>query len=140
VIARRPTASPVSTGAAPGTTGSGGEHREELAELLGSRLGFNVCTDLLLPKKEGTVTRLHRFDDISSFWLTRYIKSTPEHRLGHKAKRWTITRIDDPDVVITRRRLLLRRYREAMDDGTYSFDLVAEKILAGYTPDQNRFL
>jgi hypothetical protein len=29
------------------------------------------------------------------------------------------------------------RYAEAMDDGVTSFDLVAEKILAGYTPDQN---
>ena len=118
--------------------GTGSKRR--LAELLASRRGFNVCTDLLMPKKEGTVTRLHRFEDVSGFWLTRYIKSTLEHRLGHRAKRWTITRIDEPDVIVARRRWMPRRYREAMDDGTYSFDLVAEKILASYTPDQNPFL
>jgi hypothetical protein len=31
-------------------------------------------------------------------------------------------------------------YAEAMDGGMYSFELVASKIVEGYTPSKNRFL
>ena len=109
-------------------------------EIVDSRKGFNVCTDLLLPKKEGVVRRLHRHEDVSTFWLTQYAKYCHEHRPGRKAEEWFIYDIKDLRTEIARVREMPQAYREAMDSGTYSFDLVAEKILAGYTPDQNQFL
>jgi hypothetical protein len=99
--------------------------------------GFNVCTDLLMPKKEGTVTRLRRVEDLSPFWRTRLVKGTNEWRPGHKAEEWFLYDVDDLRHAIDRTRTMPPRYAEAMDDGVTSFDLVAEKILAGYTPDQN---
>jgi len=116
-------------------------NRKSVEEVVAHRKGFNVCTDLLLPKKEGVVTRLHRFKDVSDFWLTKYAKLTNEYRPGHKAKEWFIYRIDDVGGShIARLRRLPREYREAMDNAAFSFDLVGEMILKSYTPDQNPFL
>jgi hypothetical protein len=114
--------------------------RKRADELLRHREGFNVCTDLLLPKKEGVVTRLHRYDDTAEFWLTKYAKYTHEYRLGHKATEWFIYQIDDLGTEIARVQRMPPEYREAMDSAMSSFDLVAEMILEGYTPDQNPFL
>src|SRR5262245_55255616 len=52
--------------------------------------GFNICADLLLPKREGRVTRLHRFGDVTPFWRTRYVKATVEYRPGIRAREWFI--------------------------------------------------
>lgn len=109
-------------------------------EILSRGKGFNVCTDLLLAKKEGSVRRIHRFDDVSRFWLTRFAKYCHEHRPGRTAEEWFIYDIEDLGAEVARVRDMPREYREAMDSATSSFDLVAEKILASYTPDQNRFL
>ncbi len=114
--------------------------RQSRDDMTAHRRGFNVCTDLLLPKREGVVTRLQRYDDVSGFWLTRYAKGTNEHRPGRRAKEWFIYRIDDPATHIERRRWMPRKYRRAMDHATFSFDLVVEQILQRYTPDQNPFL
>ena len=57
--------------------------------------GFNICADLLLPKREGRATRLHRFEDPTPFWRTKFAKTTHEHRLGVKAKEWFIYNIQD---------------------------------------------
>src|SRR5437660_11025300 len=57
--------------------------------------GFNICTDLLLPKKQGAVRRLSRLPDASGYWRTRLVKSTHEDRLGDKAKEWYIDKADD---------------------------------------------
>jgi len=103
--------------------------------------GFNICADLLLPKREGRVVRLHHFEDLAGFWRTKYTKNTHEYRLGVKAKEWFIYDIHDlggPQVARVAR--LNKEYREAMDSGCYSFDLVVEKALAGYTPDQNEHI
>jgi hypothetical protein len=102
--------------------------------------GFNICTDLLLPKKRGAVRRLHRFSDVSAFWRTRLAKATSEYRLGHKAKEWYIYSVDDLRNHIERRSFMPPEYAEALDRVMYSFDLVASKILEGYTPSRNRFL
>jgi hypothetical protein len=102
--------------------------------------GFNICSDLLLPKKHGAVRRLRRFQDISAFWRTHLVKLTNEWRKGHKAHEWYIYRVDDLQNHIEIRRSMPSRYAEAMDGGMYSFDLVASKILKGYTPEQNNFL
>lgn len=113
--------------------------RKTLGDIQGSRLGFNICTDLFLPKRNGVVSRLHKYSDVSSFWLTAYAKGAHEHRPGYKAKEWFIydlksiggnhiERLPPP---------LPQKYREAIDYATYSFDLTGEKILAGYTPDQD---
>jgi hypothetical protein len=102
--------------------------------------GFNICTDLLLPKKQGTVRRLSRFVDTSAFWRTRLVKSTNEYRLGHKAREWYIYRVDDLRNHIERRSAMPPQYAAAMDGGMYAFDMVASKVLEGFTPDKNPFL
>ena len=102
--------------------------------------GFNICTDLLLPKKQGVVRRLSRSPDTSAFWRTRLVKGTSEHRLGHKAREWYIYSIDDLRNHIQRRSSMPPECAEAMDGGMQSFDLVASKIQEGYTPSKIRFL
>ena len=102
--------------------------------------GFNICTDLMLPEKQGTVRLLRRFPNVSAFWRTRLVKSTNEYRLGHKAKEWYIYSVDDLRNYIERRSSMPPEHAEAMDGGMYSFDLVASKILEGYVPGKNRFL
>ena len=60
--------------------------RRTFAQLSEDGRGFNVCTDLLIPKREGTVTRVHRFEDTSKYWLTRYMKCCMADRPNEKAK------------------------------------------------------
>ncbi|HEX4611480.1 MAG TPA: hypothetical protein VH092_25020 [Urbifossiella sp.] len=117
-----------------------GEKRE-VGRLAPAGGGFNICADLLLPKREGRVTRLHRYEDVSPFWRSKYVKATNEYRLGVKAKEWFIYNINDlggqPVARVTE---LSREYQEAMDSGCHSFDLLAEKVLRRYTPDQNEHI
>jgi hypothetical protein len=102
--------------------------------------GFNVCTDLRLPKKEGKVLRLAFNVDLAPYWRTRLAKGCQEYRDGHKAHEWWIYPVDDLQNHIARTSELSSEYRQAMDSGCYSFDLVAEKIRQHYMPDQNPFL
>jgi hypothetical protein len=113
----------------------------EISSLAQDSSGFNICADLLMPKREGRVNRLHRYEDVTSFWRSKYVKATNEYRLGVKAKDWFIYNIDNlGGQHIARVAKLAPEYREAMDDGCHSFDLVAEKVLARYTPDQNEHI
>jgi hypothetical protein len=115
--------------------------RREVSSLTSDCSGFNICADLLLPKREDRVTRLHRYEDVSPFWRNKYAKATNEYRLGVKAKEWFIFNIDDlGGQHIARIAKLTPEYREAMDSGCHSFDLVAGKVLARYTPDQNEHI
>jgi hypothetical protein len=115
--------------------------RQELPTLLNSEAGFNICTDLLLPKRDGHVTRLQRFEDTSKFWRTRFLKATNEYRLGVRAKEWFIYRIGESGrKLIANVKKLKTEYCAAMDSGCYSFDLVVEKIRQRYTPDQNEHI
>jgi hypothetical protein len=115
--------------------------RREVSSLTSDYSGFNICADLLLPKREGRVTRLHRYEDVSPFWRSKYVKASNEHRLGVKAKEWFIYNIDDlGGQHIARIAKLTPEYREAMDSGCHSFDLVEGKVLARYTPDQNKHI
>lgn len=110
----------------------------DVSSLAPDSSGFNICADLLLAKREGRVTRLHRYEDVTAFWRSNYAKATNEYRLGVKAKEWFIYKIDDlGGQHIARIAKLTPEYREAMDSGCHSFDLVAGKVLAGYTPAQN---
>ena len=69
--------------------------RWEVSSLTSDCSGFNICADLLLPKREGCITRLRRYEDVSPFWRSKYAKATNEYRLGVKAKEWFIYKIDD---------------------------------------------
>jgi hypothetical protein len=102
--------------------------------------GFNVCTDLRLPKKEGDVSRVAADLDLAPYWRTRFAKGCLEYRKGHKAQEWWIYPIDDLQNHIARTSELSSDYQQAMDRGCFSFDLVADMILQSYTPDQNPFL
>lgn len=112
--------------------------KREISSLTSDCSGFKICAGLLLPQREDRVIRLHRYEDLSAFWRSKYSKVTNEYRLRVKAKEWFIYNIDDLGRQhIARTAKLGREYREAMDSGCHSFDLVAEKVLARYTPDQN---
>jgi hypothetical protein len=112
--------------------------RREANNLLEADGGFNICADLRWPKREGRVKRLHRYEDVSPFWRTKFVKGTNEYRLGVKAKEWFIYGADKlGGEHIARVTTLTPEYRKAMDSGCHSFDLVTKKVLARYTPDQN---
>jgi hypothetical protein len=119
-------------------------HNEGKKRALGSLVpdssGFNICADLLLPKREGRVARLSRYEDVTGFWRSKFVKATNEYRPGVKAKEWFIKHIDDLTHHIARVAELTPEHRKAMDSGCHSFDLVAAKVLARYTPDQNEHI
>jgi hypothetical protein len=113
----------------------------EISSLPPNNSGFNICADLLLPKREGRVARLHHYEDLTPFWRSKYVKATNEYRLGVKAKEWFIYNVDDlSGRHIARVAKLTPEYRQAMDDGSHSFDLVAGKVLARYAPDLNEHI
>lgn len=112
----------------------------EVGSLAPDAPGFNVCTDLLYPKKNGVVTRIGQVADLAPFWRTRYAKGTTEYRKDMKAKEWWIYKIDDLQQLIVRTSKMTPEYVRAMDRQTSSFDLVAQKILEGYSPEQNPHL
>ena len=114
---------------------------QDVGSLATDARGFNICADLLLPKREGLVKRLHQFEDVSPFWRTRFVKATNEHRPGVRARDWYVYRIGQRgQKQVAHVTELEPKYRSAMDDGCHSFDLVAEKVLARYTPDQNEHI
>ena len=113
----------------------------EVSDFASDSRGFNICADLLLPKRDGRVARLHRYEDVTPFWRSKFAKSTVEYRLGVKAKEWFIYDINKLDSQhIARVPRLNPEYRMAMDSGCHSFDLVTSKVLARYTPDQNEHI
>jgi len=106
-------------------------------ELLQLKDGFNICTDLLLQKRAGLVQRIGKVEDVDPYFKTRYIKSTDPIGKGVKAKNWYIHHLDDNynnHIVVEK---LTDEFKHAMDSGTHSFNLVANKILCRYTPDQD---
>ena len=118
-----------------------GDGRKRSAEhLLAHGSGFNVCIDLLMAKKQGSVRRLTRISELDRFWKSRLVKGTNEIRPGVKAREWWIFRVEDLENHIDRTSYMPERYRKAMDDGTFSFDLAAKMMLEGYTPDKNQHL
>jgi len=114
--------------------------RRDAASLKPTASGFNICTDLLLPKRLGCVGRLTTLGDVSAFWRTRLVKSTSEYRLGHKAQVWFIFGVDDLQTPIERCESMPPEFASAMDGGMHAFDLVVEKMRTAYTPEQNPFL
>ena len=102
--------------------------------------GFNICTDLLMPKKEGDLSRIGKIDDTKKYLVSKYIKACNEYRTGYKAKEWWISTIENPSNYIARVKRLSQEHALAMDSGVFAFDLTAEKILQSYTPDQNPFI
>jgi hypothetical protein len=113
----------------------------DVSDLLSNKNGFNICADILLPKREGRVRRLCRFQDVSQFWKSKYVKAAIEYRRGVKAKEWFIYNINDlGGNHIARVPQLTPEYCKAMDNGCFSFDLVLEKVLARYSPEQNEHI
>ena len=106
-------------------------------DLLEIKEGFNICTDLLWVKRDGLVQRIGKIKNVEPNFYTKFVKGAHETRKNVKAKRWFIYRIDDLRHHITIVENLSNEHKKAMDDGTFSFDLVAEKILQRYTPDQD---
>ena len=102
--------------------------------------GFNICTDLLLPKKQGIVRRLGKTDHPEKYLVSKLIKGCHAHHPGEKATKWWISTVDSPTEYIAQVRNLSKEQAIAMDAGMMSFDLTANKILSGYTPDKNPFI
>ncbi len=117
--------------------------KKDATKLLHSKklLGFNICTDLLLAKKQGDVSRVIKLDDVSRFWMSKYAKA--DHSLvqrGERAERWYIYDVNDWGNCLKIKKLMTKKYKMAMDMSLCSFDVTADKILSKYTPDQNEFL
>jgi hypothetical protein len=112
-------------------------HRMDLESLLKIHSGFNICTDLLWPKREGWVKRIGKVARPEEYLETELVKGTFETRQDKKAKLWYIYHISDLRTHIAVVRSLSKEQKKAMDDGTHSFDLVAKKIMEGYTPDRD---
>jgi hypothetical protein len=94
--------------------------KRPLAALLDAPRGFNICTDLLMLKRDGGVRRMHHVQDTSHLWLTKYVKSCNVVASGVKATTWFIYRIDDlAGPHVDRVRSLTPEYGAAMDDGCY---------------------
>jgi len=102
--------------------------------------GFNICTDLLLPKKEGEVIRIGKVTNPSEYLVSHLMKGCNEHRPGFKAKEWFLYSINEPQNILGRVKKLKPEQELAMDYAMFSFDLTAKKILDSYTPDNNQFI
>lgn len=104
------------------------------------KAGFNICTDLLLPKKEGEVRRIGKVEDANEYLVLNLMKGCHEHRPGMKAREWWLYTIDPPQEFVKRVSRLSRTEELAMDRAMTSFDLAAEKIIARYSPEKNPFI
>ena len=104
------------------------------------KAGFNICTDLLLPKKEDAVERIGKVTEPEEYLVSNYVKSCHERRPGYKAKEWWLSTISEPDKPAKRMKYLSAKQRLAMDSGVFSFDLAVNKIKESYTPDKNQFI
>lgn len=63
------------------------------------------------------------------------------HAKWREGKSWFIYRIDDlAGSEVARVQSLTPEHRSAMDAACFSFDLTADKILRGYTPEQNEHI
>lgn len=109
----------------------------ELRDLSEFKEGFNICTDLLWVKKNGLVQRIGKVENVERYFKTKFVKGAHETRPNVKAERWFIYRINDLRNHFAVVKKLSKKYKSAMDNGTFTFDLVAEKILQRYTPDQD---
>jgi len=106
-------------------------------DLLALKEGFNICTDLLWVKREGLINRIGKVSEINLFYRTRFYKwAWVNQGSGQKADWWYIVSLDNFDDK-KRVKQLTDEFKNAMDSGTYSFDLVAKKVLQRYTPDQD---
>lgn len=118
----------------------GDGRRRALADLGPERDGFNLCVDLRLAQRDGEMARLAKVGDTAPFFRTRWVKATNEYRPGQRAREWFISSIDKPHEDGLRMASLSPEQRKAMDSGCLSFDLLVDKALQGYTPDQNPHL
>jgi len=99
--------------------------------------GFNICTDLLMVKRKDLVKRIGKVSDTEKYFKTKYMKGTHQIKRGVKAKRWFIYHIDNLWTHIADVRRLSKKYKKAMDHGTFSFPSVAKKVLQRYLPEQD---
>ena len=102
--------------------------------------GFNICTDLLHPKKEGVVKRIGKVECPEDYLVTNLIKSCSEYRKGKKAKEWWLCTVEPPRKHVARVTRLTKKQSMAMDSGMFDFDLTASKIRESYTPNKNPFI
>ena len=87
--------------------------------------GFNICADLLHPKRDGRVERLLTYDSVKGFWRTKHVKGTNTWQAGVKAEVWfinTMSRLGGSGLEC--RGELTQKQREAMDSGCHSFDVL----------------
>jgi len=108
-----------------------------LRELYRARSDAQAYADAHDDNREGLVARLHGLRDPDQFLKTRFAKGCHAYRRGEKAEEWFIYKLDDLGTPILRTPTLSDEHARAMDKGCHRFDLVAERILDGYTPEQN---
>ena len=102
--------------------------------------GFNCCTDLTLAKRRGRVRRIDKLEHVEKFWKSKLLKQPHALQLGDPVPYWHIYSIENFGEPIKTVKWMRKKFRNAIDRTTTSFDVTAEYILEGYSPDQNPFL
>ena len=96
-----------------------GTSKRDRSELSFNSPGFNICTDLLLAKRENRVQRLDYIEDVGPFWRSHSTKQRVTERTL-----WYVTPINDLRTEIGRFDTLPDEHDSAMYRSLYSLDLV----------------
>ena len=102
--------------------------------------GFNCCTDLILAKRQGKIRRICKLESVEKFWKSKLLKQPHALQLGDPVPYWHIYSIENLKEPLKRVKWMRKKYRNAIDRSTTSFDVTVQKILEKYSPDQNLFL
>lgn len=114
--------------------------RKTAKELKSIESGFNVCVDLIYEKRADKVSRVCRFDDFQQYFKTRFVKSKSDEtliELGLEKPGWYVGKIDNLEGGHRRYRKLPKKYFSAMNHATYPLEHLVEKIVTGYTPEDD---
>ncbi len=111
-----------------------------LDDLININQGFNICTDIILYKRDGLVNRIGKVNNLEKYLRTKYFRSTFTDKSGKRYGYWFIYHMDDLTTQITRVKKLPRRYKNAIDRVTYEFSTVTMMILNKYKPTEDNYL
>jgi len=114
--------------------------KKTYADLMKNPKGFNVCADILLAKREGLVQRIGKVDDVEKYFKTKYLRGIFTDKEGKPYGYWWIYHISDLRNHVTKVKKLSGKYKNAMDQVTYSFPTVAIMVMNNYKPNKNNYL
>ncbi|MGB2956735.1 MAG: hypothetical protein WBB64_12310 [Anaerolineales bacterium] len=118
----------------------GNGKRKTFEDLTNSKKGFNVCTDIILAKREGLVERIGKVDNVEKFFKTKYLRGIFIDKEGKPYGYWWIYHISDLRKHVTKVKRLTGKYKNARDQVTYPFPTVAHMIMNNYKPNNKNYL